>query len=345
VIALSGGFTDLFGDIENLDDGIIVTSSGGTTTFYDDVVHNGIEIRTSASSITTFFGASTGSGPFTGPGDVFMEGDLRPGNSPAAITFEGNLNLGSLATTEIEIGGIAAGSEHDQLLVGGDVAIAGTLSVVEINGFEIESDQQFTIMEVDGLSAGTFSGLAEGDIVGNFNGHDLFITYTGGDGNDVALYTSVQVNPTAFNRLRGAFVSGDLSDVQESDDSYLKYNPGLTLDSSEAPVWIEFEGTLPTDSPTSLSVTLEASANTPNLSQTIEAFNWLTGQYEEVGVQSASSPADSVFTVDLTADIGKYVESGTGAVKTRTGWRTTGGLILLSPWTICIDQVVWTVTQ
>jgi hypothetical protein len=170
----------------------------------------------------------------------------------------------------------------------------------------------------------------------------------------ISLLTPDQKNPEShhdapmivvsesFNRVRGVYVSGGLSDVQESDDSYLKYNPGLTLDSSEAPVWIEFEGTLPTDSPTSLAVTLEASANTPNLSQTIEAFNWLTGQYEEVGVQSASSPADSVFTVDLTADIGKYVESGTGAVKTRTGWRTTGGLLLLSPWTICIDQVVWT---
>ena len=155
---------------------------------------------------------------------------------------------------------------------------------------------------------------------------------------------SMIVVSESFNRIRGVFVSGDLFDVAESDDSYLKYQPGLTLNRSEPPVWIEFEGTLPTDSPTSLSVTLEASANTPNITQTIEAFNWLTGQYEQVDSQSASFNDDSVVTVDLTADIGKYVELGTGAVKTRTGWKS-GGLVLQFPWTICIDQVVWTVTQ
>ena len=147
-----------------------------------------------------------------------------------------------------------------------------------------------------------------------------------------------------FNISRGRLVSGDLSDVQESDDSYLKINPGLTLNPSEPPVWIEFDGALPTDSPTGLSVTLEASANTPNLDQTIEAFNWLSGQYEQVDSQSASVNDDSVVTVDLSADIGQYVESGTGAVKIRTGWKA-GGIILFFPWTICVDQVVWTVTE
>jgi phospholipase/lecithinase/hemolysin len=147
-----------------------------------------------------------------------------------------------------------------------------------------------------------------------------------------------------FNILRGMLISGDLPEVQESDDSYLKYNPGLTLNPSEPPVWIEFDGTLPTDSPTSLSVTLEASANTPNIAQTIEAFNWLTGQYEQVDSQAASFNNDSVVTVDLTADIVKYVESGTGTVTVRTGWKS-GGLVLQFPWTICIDQVVWTITE
>jgi hypothetical protein len=155
---------------------------------------------------------------------------------------------------------------------------------------------------------------------------------------------SFGVNADGYNALRGAYVAGDLSDVQESDDSYLKYNPGLTLDASEPPVWIEFEGRLPNDSPTSLSVTLEASANTPNVNQTIEAFNWLTGQYEQVDTQSASFNNDSMVTVDLTAEIGKYVESGTGGVKTRTGWKA-GGLVLQFPWTVCIDQIVWTIAE
>ena len=31
--------------------------------------------------------------------------------------------------------------------------------------------------------------LGEGDLVGNFGGVDLFITYAGGDGNDATLFT------------------------------------------------------------------------------------------------------------------------------------------------------------
>ena len=152
------------------------------------------------------------------------------------------------------------------------------------------------------------------------------------------------VNADDFNVLRGFHVAGVLSDTFESDDSYLKFTSGLTINSAEPPVWIEFEGTLPSDSPTSLSVTLEAQAGTTGLTQTIEMFNWNTGQYEQVDAQSASWNEDSIVTVELTFFISDFVQGGTGAVETRVGWNDTGP-ILNYPWTICIDQVVWTVIQ
>ncbi len=154
----------------------------------------------------------------------------------------------------------------------------------------------------------------------------------------------VTVTPDDWSAFRGFYLSGDISDVQESDDSYLKFNPGLTLSSTEPPVWIEFDGVLPADRPTSLTVKLEATANTVGITQSIEMFNWNTGQYEEVDSQAASLNNDSVVTVDLTANIVNYVEVDTGLVKTRTGWRATG-IVFLYPWTISIDQVAWTVTQ
>ncbi len=39
------------------------------------------------------------------------------------------------------------------------------------------------------MLTGQYEGLAKGALVGNFGGEDLFITYTAGSGNDVALYT------------------------------------------------------------------------------------------------------------------------------------------------------------
>ncbi len=38
---------------------------------------------------------------------------------------------------------------------------------------------------------GTFSGFGEGDMVGNFAGTDLFISYTAGTGNDISFFTAV----------------------------------------------------------------------------------------------------------------------------------------------------------
>ena len=104
----------------------------------------------------------------------------------------------------------------------------------------------------------------------------------------------------SFTAFRGFHVSGDLEDTFASDDSYLKYNPGIILFPDEAPVWLIFEGFLPDDSPSTLSITMESSADTVGLGVTMEMYNWNTDAYEVVDV------------------------------------------VFLFPWTICVDQIVWT---
>ncbi len=107
-IAVSGNNFDIHGDVRNTSNGRILTSGNATTTFWDDVEHNGAEIRTSAGSSTVFYGSVTGAGPFTGTGSVFLEGDLKPGNSPANVMFEGDLYFGKNASLVMELGGAAA---------------------------------------------------------------------------------------------------------------------------------------------------------------------------------------------------------------------------------------------
>ncbi|MGI9428539.1 MAG: hypothetical protein ACR2NM_07770, partial [Bythopirellula sp.] len=61
-------------------------------------------------------------------GDVdFVSGSLRPGDSPGNMTFQGNLNLSSATTLEIELG---SSSDFDTVLVDGMAALAGTLDLV-----------------------------------------------------------------------------------------------------------------------------------------------------------------------------------------------------------------------
>ena len=152
------------------------------------------------------------------------------------------------------------------------------------------------------------------------------------------------VPAASFNEIRGSFISGTVAEIAFSDDTFLKYNPGFVLSSIEAPVWLEFDANLASDTQTIVEFAIEVTANTPGLTQTTDVFNFTTGQYEEVDVQSSAFNSDTVISIDLSASAADVVEAGTGAVRMRTGWRRTG-FTLLFPWTICIDQAVWNVSN
>ncbi len=195
VMAFSGT-TDVLGDVANEAGGRIVTSGGATTTFFDDVLHNGLEIRTSAGSNTVIFGEASGAGAYTGTGTVFFEGDLRPGNSPDSVLFEGDVVLGTGAHWFLELAGTEVGL-YDQMIVQGDLALDGLLTVDLIDGFQLLANQEFIIAAVGGDLSGQFLGLNDGDLVGNFGGRDLFISYSAGTGSGVRLFTAVPEPGTA----------------------------------------------------------------------------------------------------------------------------------------------------
>lgn len=129
VMAFSGGFTDVIGDVSNVAGGRIVVSGGSTTTFFDDVTHNGTEIRVSAGNQAVYLGSVSGAGSFTGTGTNFFEGDLRPGNSPSKVDFEGDVVFGLGNLLAIEIGGLLPGDEYDWINVDGSATLGGTLDV------------------------------------------------------------------------------------------------------------------------------------------------------------------------------------------------------------------------
>lgn len=156
-VALSFGASDIFGDITNTAPGKIILSGGSNVTFYDDVVNQG-ELRTSAGSTAVFFGSVSGSGTFTGTGVNYFEGDLRPGSSPALVTFGGDVVLGSGALLAIDIGGITRGTSYDAINVAGDLSLDGTLSVALFGGFSPAVGNSFDIMDFGSLT-GTFDRL------------------------------------------------------------------------------------------------------------------------------------------------------------------------------------------
>jgi T5SS/PEP-CTERM-associated repeat protein len=156
VMAFSAGITDIFGDVNILATGKVIAGGGSVVTFYDDVINNGIEIRTNTGSRSVFFGDVTGAGPFTGGGDVELNGDLKPGNSPADVSFGGNLFISPTAGLEIELGGATKGSGYDALNVGGTLSLSGDLTVSLINNFIPQPGQSFNILTAAGGIDGTF---------------------------------------------------------------------------------------------------------------------------------------------------------------------------------------------
>jgi hypothetical protein len=186
IIALSAGITDIRGDVLNAGPGRIVAAGGAIVTFYDDVTHNGVEIRTNSGARTVFFGSQSGAGPFTGTGTVEYNGDLRPGNSPANISYDGSVEFTPSAKLLAEIGGATAGSQHDRLTIAGSVSLGGaSLQLQLINGYIPAPGQQFTIIDNTSAGAlnGTFAGLPEGALL-SAGAAQFLVSYIGGTGND-----------------------------------------------------------------------------------------------------------------------------------------------------------------
>lgn len=120
-------------------------------------------------------------------------GTVCPGNSSNLMSVSGNFKLFS-GSIQTDIGGLTRGIDYDAIDVGGNFRLeGGSLDVELLEDFQLDYNQIFTIVNVSGslVGRGYFDGLVQDSLVGTYNGIELFISYTAGDGNDVALYTAI----------------------------------------------------------------------------------------------------------------------------------------------------------
>jgi autotransporter-associated beta strand protein len=163
---------------------------GATNVKSGTLVLNG---NISTSSLTTVeSGATLGGSGTVGDLTILAGGSLNPGNSPGQLTVDGDYN--QAGTLNLELNGLTAGTQHDQVNVLGTVTLSGLLAAT-ITGYTPAVNDLLFIILNDGTDAvsGTFSGLAQGANV-LLGGQNWLISYqansSGGTftgGNDVAL--------------------------------------------------------------------------------------------------------------------------------------------------------------
>ncbi|MCA9049705.1 MAG: Ig-like domain-containing protein, partial [Planctomycetaceae bacterium] len=126
------------------------------------------ELRLQASSILT------GTGTFAG--NVVNEGTIIPGTSTTAgsLRITGDLQQLPGGTLAINLGGAAAGSGFDQLIVDGNVSLSGVLTTDRINSYVPAPGDQFDVVLGQSVS-GQFTALSNSAIGG---GIKVFPQYT-----------------------------------------------------------------------------------------------------------------------------------------------------------------------
>ena len=189
-INATSGSVDIHGAVRNSAIGTINIGQAEVT-FHDDVFMNSanrnIQNEGSVTIEGSYNGGSDGDGELK-VGGVFTVG----GSDPVVITVGGDLWFQESTDAVFEIGGLLEG-EFDQVLVGGDLILDGALLLKLATDFELTIGDEFLIMDVAADLLGTFEGLAEGDLVRNFGGIGLYVSYAGGDGNDVSLFAAFAV--------------------------------------------------------------------------------------------------------------------------------------------------------
>lgn len=161
-------------------------------------------------------------------------GTISPGASAGALSVTGDMTFAASSRFVAELGGTAPAT-FDRLHVQGNLAINGALQVSMINGHTLGDGQTYPFLTVSGTRTGQFAGLGEGALVGNYDGRDLFITYT--NGNDVAFFTSGTPLPNPIIVYQSGGGTVDVTFIGVPGQQYLAQR----TESLNPPNWITFQ--------------------------------------------------------------------------------------------------------
>ncbi|MFM8983314.1 MAG: hypothetical protein ACKOLA_10490, partial [Spartobacteria bacterium] len=140
-------------------------------------------------------------------GNVNVNGNLSPGNSPGTLSIAGNLALAGANSTLIEI---ASPTNFDRIVVSGSANLGGALNVVEFGGFEIAYGQQYAFLTAGGGISGEFDTITAPE---TFRGRFLNLGTTG----------VLLISPDSYTRVA---VTPNQREVAQALDSFIPATSG-----------------------------------------------------------------------------------------------------------------------
>ncbi|MEX2671409.1 MAG: hypothetical protein WD294_04780 [Phycisphaeraceae bacterium] len=167
-------------------------------------------------------------------GALRNDGLLMIGSSPGLIEVFGDTQQTSSGTLAFELFGQVAGESYDQLIVHGDGTFEGDLSLIFGESFQPSNEREWLLVDMREALDTELPGVAEwlfeeihvagldvftGDfdaasqmrhaddlLLGAYNDHALFLTFEGGQGSDLMLYSVIPEPGSALLLAAGLLV-------------------------------------------------------------------------------------------------------------------------------------------
>ncbi len=152
-----------------------------------------------------------------------------------------------------------------------------------------------------------------------------------------------EVEAESFTVPLGRHLSGEVSDLHESDDSYVTIRNRALAAVMLPMMRMEVQGTTAVETASRITVTVETAASRlPNQPlQRLALFDHVAGQWITID-ERAAPPVDTVVEVIVEDDPTRYIAPGAGQLKMRLDWFDPGAT---TPWGVRIDHATWTVER
>ncbi|MDX1927467.1 MAG: PKD domain-containing protein, partial [Pirellulaceae bacterium] len=351
-------FDGIFGSVDNnclefVNEGLFVKTGGSGITYLQMLLYNRgtVDIQQGQLFLGCGYATNRIEPPCTNcvvtgppefrdpPGDDIDHPLVIPGNYRQTVNGALSVNISSF--TPPGTYGVP-GVDYGQLIVTGNVTLAGTFGIQLVGGFVPSANQKYMVIDNRGSQPieGNFIGLLQGQSI-PYGNYSFRVSYDGGDGNDVVL-TVFQNNssPTAsaggtYTISEGDSLTLDASGSVDPDGDSLSYSWDLNGDSDftdatgVAPtvLWSALEvlgirdgvsqhavqvrvsdGVNPPVESAITILTVNNAAPTVQVSASVDGFDGVTGQTRSYNL-TAIDPS----SVDQAADFTYLINWGDGS--------------------------------